>query len=177
MRPWLRWLLIASVLLSAAALLWPQGTHVAQVAEAVQAKVIADREDAVSPQPVATPATNLDIPESLTKVQLPPATFDPFVGVVPPPPKAPPPPPEPVVQAPPPPTAPPINYRYLGQMVAPDGNKLIYLANSEKELLVTRGTKLDEGYIVEVIQPDGVHLTYPPLGTKVLIPAPERSTN
>lgn len=60
----------------------------------------------------------------------------------------------------------------MGQLVDPAGKRLIYLARPDKEVAVTVGTRLDEGYIVESIATEGVRLLHPPSANKVLIPVP-----
>jgi hypothetical protein len=104
------------------------------------------------------------------------ASFDPFAGLQPPSP--------PVVSTAsvpkpfvgptyvPPPAAPVLNYRYLGQMVDPSGQRLVYLAGPTKEVRAAVGTRLDEGYVVEAINTDGVRLHYPPLDARAVIPLP-----
>lgn len=171
MRSWLRWCLAGSVVLSAAALLWPQSAPITQAVDTAP----------VSVSPAAPGMFNaasepaITLPDKLSKEVISAATFDPFVGVVPPAPAVVvQPPPVQVVQEPPAPVAPPLNYRYLGKMTDPSGRKWVYLATPDKELAVSLGTRLDEGYVVEAIRPDGVHLAYPPLGIKALIPVPER---
>lgn len=77
--------------------------------------------------------------------------------------------------APPPPaapTAPPLAYRYLGQMVDPSGTRYVYLGKADRELPVAVGTRLEEGYVVESIGPEGIRLHYPPLDAHAVIPLP-----
>src|SRR5258706_3856091 len=80
-----------------------------------------------------------------------------------------------VMPTPPPapaPQAPPLNLRYLGSMVTPDGQRLVYLGRGDTALTVATGDRLDEGYVVESIGAEGITLVYPPLGTKVTVPIP-----
>lgn len=81
--------------------------------------------------------------------------------------EAPPPPPPP-----PAPSAPPANYRFLGRMVTPSGETLVYLASGVQVIAVRVGERLDSGYVVESVNSDNVLLVYPPLGAKVAIPLP-----
>jgi len=176
MRPWLRWLLAASALAAAVALWWPDG--VSRAVSRSEAAIVGSQaalNTVGEPVPSATggalPAT---LPSHLPTATLDPANFDPFVGAQPPPPPPPKPQPMPVVVAPPPPapTAPPLTYRYLGQMVDPSGKRLVYLGKGDKDVLVAVGTLLDEGYVVEAISADGIQLHYPPLDVRAVINIP-----
>lgn len=176
MRPWLRWLLAASALASAVALWWPDSVSQAvSRSEAAAASSQAAVDAAI--EPVASTGNGLPraaLPPRLRAATLDPASFDPFIGVQPPPPPPPKPQPVPVVVAPPPPapTAPPLAYRYLGQMVDPAGKRLVYLGKGDKDVLVAVGTQLDEGYVVESITADGIQLHYPPLDVRAVINIP-----
>jgi hypothetical protein len=171
MRPWLRWVLAATVVVSGLALVWPDKT-----VHAVSGTVLRGRNEAAVAQAAATtpydptqPAGPL--PALLPRHVLGKANFDPFVGVQPPAPPATPAPKPfvgPVYQPPPPP--PPINYRYLGQMTTPGGDRLVYLNSGTADIPVAVGTRLDEGYVVESIASDGVHLYYPPLKAHAIVP-------
>lgn len=61
--------------------------------------------------------------------------------------------PPPVLVAAPPgaPAAAPFGYRYLGRMIDPQGQRVIYLARGENVLAVQPGTNLNDGYTVESI--------------------------
>ncbi|HEY1395235.1 MAG TPA: hypothetical protein VF536_03935, partial [Roseateles sp.] len=85
-----------------------------------------------------------------------------------PPSPAPPPPP-------PPPQAPALNYRYLGQFIDPQGQRKVYLARSDKDVLVETGTRLDEGFRVEAITDDEIRLVYEPLQQRTVIRIPAAS--
>ena len=152
MRPWLRWLLAASALAAAVALWWPDGVSQAvSRSEAAVANSQAAIDAALDPAAAASNGLpRKAVPSRLPVVTLDPANFDPFVGAQPPPPPPPKPQPMPVVVAPPPPApmAPPLSYRYLGQMVDPSGKRLVYLGKGDKDVLVAVGTQLDEGYVV-----------------------------
>ncbi|MED5621552.1 hypothetical protein [Ideonella sp. BN130291] len=65
-----------------------------------------------------------------------------------------------------------MSYRYLGQMVDPSGKQVVYLSRGDHDVAVSVGTRLDEGYVVEAITPDGVRLNYPPLHAQVTVPVP-----
>lgn len=175
MRTWLLWLLLASLLSAAIAIGWPDAVSDAVVRTQTALKV----SDATAS--VQTPARPEDtgqqrvLPSALPTTRVGLAVFDPFVGMQPPPqPPTPlPTPSPPAVAAPPPaPTAPALGYRYLGQMTDPNGKRLVYLAKADKELPVAAGMLLDEGYVVESIGADGVHLFYPPLDVRAIINIP-----
>lgn len=175
MRPWLRWLLVASVLASMVALWWPSGTTqtVERIAQASSTSVGPDTELAGSSTAVATAQVPTALPATLEAANLDKATFDPFVGVQPPPPPPPKPFVGPIYVAPAPaPVAPPFTYRYLGQITAPDGARLVYLTKADKDYPVSVGTTLDEGYVVESITAEGVQLRYPPLDSRVAVHIP-----
>jgi hypothetical protein len=173
MRPWLRWTLGTTLALTAAALFWPDNT-VRRVSAAVERHA----QVPLLPQAPANTAYAGDVrtgplPGELARHHFDKATFDPFVGVqppAPPPPAAPRPFVGPIYEPPPPPPA--INYRYLGQMTSPDGHHYVYLSRGNDDVPVAAGTRLDEGYVVESIAPDGVHLYYPPLKAHTVIPMP-----
>jgi hypothetical protein len=171
MRPWLRWTLVSTLAMTAAALLWPDNT-----VHAVGAAVQRSTQAPLMPQAPATVAYAGDAPIGPLPAELPhhhfdKAIFDPFVGVQPPAPPAPPTPKAfvgPIYEPPPPPPA--INYRYLGQMTSPTGEHFVYLSRGKDDIPVAVGTHLDEGYVVESIAADGVHLYYPPLKARTVIP-------
>jgi len=169
LRPWLRWLLGGAVASSALALWWPDGVSraVARIEQAGDAPALS-----TAPRP-DEPATAQSLPEHLPTALLDKAAADPFIDVQPP---APPPPKPfvgPIYEPPPPRPAPPaLNYRYLGQMTAPSGKTLVYLSKPDKDISVEVGTRLDEGYTVQAITREGVHLHYPALDARVVIAIP-----
>ncbi|WP_423598379.1 hypothetical protein [Roseateles sp. MS654] len=65
-----------------------------------------------------------------------------------------------------------MNYRYLGQLIDPQGQRKVYLARADKDLLVEAGTRLDEGYRVEAITDDEVRLIYDSLQQRAVIRIP-----
>lgn len=170
MRPGLRWGLLGTVILSAVALWWPDAARGPERGPTVLPHLSS------SPAASATSLRVVGVPERLPTTSFEPAAFDPFVGARPPPPPA----PTPVVavvvpvapQAPPQPVAPPLSYRYLGQMTDPSGLRQVYLAKTDTAILVAVGTRLEEGYVVESIGQDGVSLHYPPLDAHAVIPVP-----
>ncbi len=172
MRTWLRWLLAATVLSSVLALWWHETVSLPVAGAGSKATEGATASTGHSPAGESAAASVRALPSRLTSVTLDAANFDPFVGVVPPPP--PPPPPQVVAPPPPPPppAPPPFNYRYLGRMLDPSGNELVYLANAARTVPVTVGTRLDEGYVVESIGLESITFHYPALDTRTVISIP-----
>src|SRR5262249_29218969 len=130
MRSSLRWLLIASLLLSALALWWPGDVSraVARSVDAASRSQPATWPSATTAPAITNEAAAAPRPDRLGTASLEKASFDPFVGVQPPPPPAPKPLVGPVYEPPAPPPAPPqLNYRYLGQMTDPSGQRFVYL--------------------------------------------------
>jgi hypothetical protein len=175
LRPSLKRMLVAAVAMSALALLWSKNSP-AVVAALDRGPTDGPMRDGdASALAGVRPATK-PLSEHLQTHSPESSSFDPFVGVHPPPPvavlaSAAPPFVGPLYVPPPPPPA--INYRYMGQLVDPAGKQLIYLARPDKEVLITVGTGLDEGYVVESISSEGVRLLHPPTKNAVLIPLPQ----
>jgi hypothetical protein len=124
--------------------------------------------------PVA-PATAL--PLRIAAVSIEPVQRDPFVPLQPPAPKPPPaPPPPPVVMLPPPPpaapSAPAVKARFLGRMVTPAGDTLVFLSSADKTWLARPGDELEEGYVIDAVTEQSVVLAYPALSVKVTLPLP-----
>ena len=105
------------------------------------------------------------------------AVFDPFVGVAVetpasavaltasvPEPARPPPPPPPVQ-----------DYRFFGRVIGPDGGEQILLARGESFVSITKGTVLDNGYVVESISAESVVVVFPSLGIRTSVPIPPNS--
>lgn len=177
-RPGIRRLLAASTVLAVLALLWPR--QVFQVSPPA-VREGADQAHSARPSdlPAASPAiaASLSLPDRLPDLRFGKATFDPFVGApamtvatTPAPQTA----PAPVAYSPAPamPTTPAVDYRYLGQMIGPAGQRLIYLAKGEQLIPVQVGTRLDDGFVVEAMEANGLKLHYPPSGSRALIPMP-----
>lgn len=167
MRPVLRWVLVATVVVSAASL-W-MGEAPSRVVAAVERAARPTAPIVADPQPKRAA---MPLPSSLEPTTLEPARRDIFAAVEPPPPPAPPS-PKPFVgpPLPPPPPAPPaMNWRYFGRMTTPAGEKLVMLARGDQTALVQPGTQLDDGYVVQAIGADAVRLTYPSLGSVVDLP-------
>lgn len=70
------------------------------------------------------------------------------------------------------PKLPVLNLRFLGRMVTPAGEQLLYLARGDAAVVVGVGDRLDEGYVVESLGAEGVTLVYPELSAKVVVPIP-----
>lgn len=163
LRPTLLWPLALTLLAVAWALWWPQPPV------------------PVETPPIATKAATQASSKPWTLPERPAWTaagFDPFEGMpVAPlarPAEAQPPDVSPSAPALAPPAAPPLSYRYLGRMQAPGGQVQVYLARGERELSVSVGTVLEEGYVVEAISDDAVLLRYPPLNQVARIPIAPR---
>lgn len=180
MRKSLAWTLGITLVLSGIALWLPREDAVPGaapvrpwVAPDELARVAAEQPS--RPSPLVAPLGTL--PSVWPIVTLEPAKRDVFAPVLPP---APPVPPAPkVVAAPPPPfeppapMAPPMNYRYVGQMRAPDGTLSLYLSRGvDAPVPVAIGDRLGDGYVVESVSDEGVQLVYPPLGVKASVNIP-----
>ena len=71
-----------------------------------------------------------------------------------------------------PPPPPPMNWRALGSMVTPAGERIVWLARGNDEITVKPGAVLDDGYVVQSIDKETVVLLYPPIGTTARISLP-----
>lgn len=182
-RPGIRRLLAATAVLSLLALWWPQ--RMDQISAPVVRDSALQDQFAQSPSAAAAlfdKAASVALPQQLPHPRLGKAAFDPFVGApvmaVPAKP-APQLTPAPVAYTPAPavPGTPTVGYRYLGQMVGPAGQQLIYLARGEQSIAVQVGTRLDDGFVVEAMDAAGIKLHYPPSGSRALIPMPAPPDN
>ena len=70
---------------------------------------------------------------------------------------------------PPPPQAPPLPYTYLGRMID-DEQTTVFLTRQDRNYVVRLGDTLDGTYRVEEIVPEGLVLTYLPLGAEQTLP-------
>lgn len=176
MRRGLIWGLSGTVVLSVAAL-W--GSEVPRVVSAIEPRM----RDAGAALEVASVAVASNavrpltpLPAELPQLEPEPAKRDVFVPYVPPTPPEPPLPKPmkavapPLPQPAPPPQAPALNLRFLGSMVTPSGQRLVYLARGDTAVPVAVGDRLDEGYVVNAIAVDGVTLVYPSLGVRAVVP-------
>lgn len=175
MRHSLIWLLGATVLASAVALILQRPTIA--VVQAVQAARGAQNLSG-SELADAVPVAKLPLPPALRRWEVEPATRDPFAEapVAPPPlPQPVPPPVALVIAAPPPPAPPPLAWRYLGAFDTPDGKRLVMLTrqnNDSQAVIVERGTRLDDGYEVLAVSNEAIRLLYPPLQSELVITIP-----
>jgi len=67
------------------------------------------------------------------------------------------------------PAPPPMPYRVAGQLVQ-QGQAHVVLATNDRVYTVHAGEKLDDGYLVESINPEGVTILYEPLGVRQVLP-------
>lgn len=175
MRPDLTWALSATLVLSVAAL-W--GVEVPRIVSAIEPRMrdaLASL-DASAGAVVPPVAMRSALPAILPQIEIDPAKRDVFVPYAPPVPPPPPVPhaPVPVAQVaplpPPPPQAPVMSLRFLGSMVTPAGERLVYLARGDTAVPVTVGDRLEEGYVVSALSAEAVTLVYPPLELRVIVP-------
>jgi hypothetical protein len=132
----------------------------------------------------STALAAISLPTRIEREALEPALRDPFMAYAPPAPpqpKA-----KPVIKAAPPPpvfnaapaavaapSPPPLNLRFMGQMTAPNGDRLVYVASGESTVLLTQGQTLSNGYQVTSISERQVNFTYAPLGYTTQLSLPE----
>jgi hypothetical protein len=172
MRRGLLWLLGGVVALSALVLWVPQ--RATTIVQAIDAR----RSVAVAAVAMNTAAAVSALPAVLERITIEPARRDPFTDVpsAAPAPKAPP----TVAPAPPPPIAapvaspPPMQWRLMGTMATPTGQRLVMLTqgNEQQTVVAEPGVQLDGGYEIAAVTADAVRLIYPPLQTEVVIPIP-----
>lgn len=175
MRRSVAWALWGSLLLSAIALLLPQGngpvvidtSGVAAVSLATQA-LQAERTVAVTSMPP------MPLPARLPDVILEPARRDifgvpnqaPAPGPIPAPVMAQ---PAPITSSAPPPAPPQMTYRFGGRFETPEGRLLTYLAKGDNMIEVGPGQALEDGWLVEAVSPDTILLVYPALKAQATI--------
>ncbi|MFG6433456.1 hypothetical protein [Roseateles sp. LYH14W] len=174
MRPSLVWVLGGTVVLTVASSWLPKPAVVAGTAgdaagHATAALTTASQTTA-APGPVGAPAA-ARLPATLPAVLLEPAEADPFTAVMLPAPALPvaaiAPSPAPVL-----PAAPPMRYRYLGQMTDPAGQRWIYLGKDQQEMAAKVGSVLDDGYAVTAVEPGAVRLRHEASRTDAIIEIP-----
>jgi hypothetical protein len=180
MRSAVRWALGLTLAASAAALWWPKARLplVAAVDRAAQAQVAAPQ--GAGHAGAGPAATTASWPAALEPLVLDPARRDPFVAPAPSPPPTPPAPrdvpatraPLAVFSPPPAPAPPPLNVRFLGRMIRPDGRDLVLLTRGDDAVPVEAGTTLNEGYVVQRVTAGAVVLVYPGLGAPIEVPIP-----
>jgi zona occludens toxin (predicted ATPase) len=172
MRRGLLWLLGGVVALTAVVLWVPQrATTIVQAIEA--------RRSAGVQTPALTAAAAL--PARLERVTVEPARRDPFADAAIPTAVVPAKPallaavaavPQPMPA--PAPSLPALQWRLMGTMATPNGQRLVVLTHSNEQQTVVAepGVQLDGGYEVTAVTADAVRLLYPPLQTEVVIPIP-----
>lgn len=64
------------------------------------------------------------------------------------------------------------DFRYLGQMTGPDGQRQTFLARGDKSMAVAVGAEVEGGYRVQAIDAQGVRLQHPSQGVTLVIPVP-----
>lgn len=172
MRRSLFWALLATVAASAITL-WFNRQAPGLVAAVARAGLRTE-----IPVPGTAHAAMPALPEHLERSVIEPVQRDPFVPVLPPQPKpapAPAAPPALMVGPPPPPplpSAPAARARFLGRMVTPAGDTLVFLSAGDKTVLAQAGDVLDDGYVVDSVTDQAVVLRYPALDVKVTLPLP-----
>jgi hypothetical protein len=188
MRNGLKWSLVATGIASVAAL-WLDPGDKGSGTVVVDARTPAPSGTAPGPDPYsawrpAAPSSDASaplpaLPSVLPERDVAAGQRDIFAPVPPPPPPSPPPPPAPPPPPPPPPPmAPPMNWRALGSMLTPGGERIVWLAKGSDEITVKPGTQLDDGYVVQSVDKDKVVLLYPSIGTTATIQLPhEQSGN
>ena len=63
-----------------------------------------------------------------------------------------------------------MSLRFLGSMVTPAGERLVYLARGDTAVPVVVGDRLEEGYVVSALTAEAVTLVYPPMELRVIVP-------
>lgn len=86
-----------------------------------------------------------------------------WAGAPPAPPRPPPPPPEPPPAAPPPPQAPPLPFKYIGQLQESAERTVWYLLQGERLVVAATGEVVDAVYRIEGAQAGQLRLRYLPL--------------
>jgi len=180
MRRSLKWTLAVTGISSLVAL-WLEPAGPGAVAGVVDARVPSSADPYGNWRAAAAPAApdaaalaaSAPLPSRLPDRDLEAGQRDIFTPVTaPPPPPAPAPPPAPPPPPPPPPSPPQMNWRALGSMVTPEGQRLVWLAKGNDEITVKPGTTLDDGYVVQSIDDQAVVLLYPSIGTTVRLDLP-----
>ena len=179
------WSLIGTLVLSAAALLYPRPSGDAVPSGAVVQAARPGTNGAYLPsvQALGTstqdkPPTNAasfgadSFPDHWPVPTMEPAARSPFAQPAPPPPKV-----AALVNiasAAPPPPPPPANFRFWGRLSSPDKQVLVFLARGQDgaPIEVHRGTRLDDGWIVDAINDNAIALVNAVSQQRVTIPVP-----
>ena len=179
MRSSLKWTLAATGIASLVAV-WLEPGGPGEVPGVVGARASSPSSDPYGSWRIAAATTappavaSAPLPSQLPDRDMEAGQRDIFAPVTPPPPPGPPPaPPAPPPPPPPPPSPPQMNWRALGSMVTPDGQRLVWVAKGNEEVTVKPGTTLDDGYVVQSIDDHVVVLVYPSLGATARLPLPQ----
>jgi hypothetical protein len=172
MRRSLVWLLAAASALSGLALWLPQ--RASTIVAAIEERRAVPLPGTVTDDGRASPARPL--PSNLEPLVVEPARHNPFGEMAAPAPPKPP----PVAAAPAPPPAapalapPPMNWRLLGTMETPTGERLVMLTQQggQHSVLATPGAVLEGDYEVVTVQTDAVRVVHRLTQTEVVIPIP-----
>jgi hypothetical protein len=65
-----------------------------------------------------------------------------------------------------------MQWRPIGAMRTPAGERIVWLARGAEEVRVSVGTRLDDGFLVQSIEAETITLVYPPLGTVTTLNLP-----
>lgn len=127
------------------------------------------------PRPVVRnePSSGPSLPEQWTRDELSVATKDPFALVVATPATSPTASTSPSLQmAPPPAPVPPLNARYAGSFIDPDGVKHVFLWSGSRQVPAEPGLVLEGGHVVHSVGAETIVLTYPGSDTTTTISIP-----
>ena len=174
-----KWGLIATVVATVAALVWPDKPVVVATSRSPDSRAPGTPRDIT---PDSAPSTRIadaaaepllagGLATFATASGGVTPSFDPFAGIAPPPPPAPVAASQPVAAPPPPPPPPPMLYRFGGRVTGPDGTQQVFLAKGDAFVPISQGATLDDGYVVDSISDDAVVLMAPKLGTRVSLSA------
>jgi hypothetical protein len=70
-----------------------------------------------------------------------------------------------------------VRARFLGRMVTPTGESLVFLLLGDKTVQAQVGDTLEDGYVVDSVTHQAVVLRYPALDVKVTLPLPPLPTS
>lgn len=66
-----------------------------------------------------------------------------------------------------------MSYRYLGQLTDPDGKRLVLISKGDKDVTVSRGSLLDDGFSVVDIQKTHITIVHIATSTPFEIRIPD----
>lgn len=177
-RPGLKWLLGAAVLLSLIAIVaGPSPGPNASVALGNPSSPGSSWTDSSrSERNLASPLRM--VPTKIDRIPIEISEQDPFNPFPPPPPPEPVQPPPPALIAPIEPTPeeapqpPPMAHRFFGSMRNPDGQLMTYVTDGASTVQAMPGVTLSSGYVIDAITEREVKLIYPPLSYESRISIP-----